>query len=338
MCVNCSFSSLSRRQFLRLASAAGLSTILTACRIQNSPPSGQLQGHDRVISIPTTAVWPTVAGTISAYNRLSLTINAPLGRQTFLLADNIRFLDANGHMHKLLTLMAGESVALWLNGSSQKIQQIHQLPLFSTQTERLPTLVQPAPTGETQSFGSLALITRSGWGAAAPDWQIGGESGLYDAVHNPDGWLVYEDPLAAKLHTLVVHHSALSFTDGPREIQALHVQTNRFADIGYHFLIDGLGQLYEGRPLNVRGAHTGGYNTGCVGVCLLGNFEIIDPTEAQWETLKQLAIYLQSAYTISYLGGHLDFQPGITACPGQRLLPYLPTLAQEFGLQYGRPN
>jgi hypothetical protein len=77
---------------------------------------------------------------------------------------------------------------------------------------------------------------------------------VYDAVANPGGWYVYAEPLPEALNTIIMHHSALPLGDGPLEIQAKHMQQRGFADIGYHFVIDEVGQIYEGRNLEARGA------------------------------------------------------------------------------------
>lgn len=185
------------------------------------------------------------------------------------------------------------------------------------------------------TLASLDIIPRAQWGAVAPDHNAPGEPGLYNAQTNPDGWLVYTQPLAQVLNTLVVHHSALPLSDGPLQIQQLHMRQKGYADIGYHFVIDAAGQVYAGRPLDVRGAHTGGHNTGTVGIVLLGDFESAQPTAAQLASLKTLAGCLADEYGIAWLAGHRDFQPGETVCPGQNLEARLPGLAAELGMKFG---
>jgi hypothetical protein len=157
---------------------------------------------------------------------------------------------------------------------------------------------------------------------------------VFDRVSNPTGWLVYDQPLAGVLTTLVVHHSA-SVLDGPRAIQKLHMEKRGYADIGYHYLIDAEGRLYEGRLVGVRGAHTGGFNTGTVGVCLLGNFENQWPDVRQLEALRGLGTHLAAAYGLGFLASHQGFQPAATVCPGHNLQPLLPDLAGVMGLTYG---
>jgi N-acetylmuramoyl-L-alanine amidase len=192
------------------------------------------------------------------------------------------------------------------------------------------TAVAPRP-----SLESLPIILRSQWGAVEPDLNAPAEHGLYDAKTNPDGWLVYTKPLSQVLTTIVVHHSALPLSDGPLQIQQLHMHDKGYADIGYHFVIDPAGRIFEGRKLYVRGAHTGGHNTGTVGIVLLGNFEEAQPTAAQLASLKALAAALAAEYGIKWLAGHRDFQPDETVCPGRNLEVLLPGLAAELGLKFG---
>lgn len=192
-----------------------------------------------------------------------------------------------------------------------------------------------APQPPRPSLETLHIIPRAQWGAVEPDLNAPAEHGLYDAKTNPEGWLTYTKPLAQVLTTIVVHHSALPLTDGPLQIQQKHMHDKGYADIGYHFVIDDAGQIYEGRKLNVRGAHTGGHNTGTVGVVLLGNFEETQPTTAQRASLKTLVASLAGQYGITYLAGHRDFQPDETVCPGRNLETLLPGLAAELGLKFG---
>jgi hypothetical protein len=191
-----------------------------------------------------------------------------------------------------------------------------------------------APTRVPPDSPAVTLITRAEWGAVEPNMDAATERGVFNRVTNRGGWLEYDQPLDQVLTTLVVHHSA-SVLDGPRDIQKLHMEKRGYADIGYHYLIEAGGRLYEGRALNVRGAHTGGFNTGTVGVCLLGNFENQWPAMEQLQTLRSLGTSLVAAYGLTHLAGHNSFQPGATVCPGHNLEPLLPDLAGVMGLVYG---
>ncbi len=182
---------------------------------------------------------------------------------------------------------------------------------------------------------TLSITPRADWGALDPDHEAANERGWYDPIGNAGGWLIYDEPLAQVLHTLVVHHTATYIKQHPRQVQAWHMQKAGLADIAYHFVIDAKGEAFEGRAINARGAHTGGHNTGTVGVAILGHFELWRPTEAQIATLRRLIAHLKTAYALTHLAGHRDFQPGVTECPGRHLAAYLPKLANDSGLIYG---
>ncbi len=179
------------------------------------------------------------------------------------------------------------------------------------------------------------IISRSEWKAVDPDLSAPGEHGPYDPLKNPDGWMTYDQPLAKVLKTVIIHHSALPLTDGPLQIQYKHMQHKGFADIGYHFVIDDSGRIYEGRTITVRGAHTGGHNTGTIGVVLMGDFEEATPPPLQLSSTQALIGYLAVEYQLTHLAGHRDFQPEETVCPGKHLELLLPDLAADLGLQFG---
>jgi hypothetical protein len=183
------------------------------------------------------------------------------------------------------------------------------------------------------SLDSLDIVSRAEWGAVDP--VLDSVEGVYDPVTNPGGWMVYDEPLDEVLTTIIVHHSALNVSDGPFEIQDMHFRFKGYADIAYQFLINETGRIYEGRSLTVRGAHTGGYNTGTVGIVLLGNFMERAPTDAQLGSLRALSGCLIDAYRITHIAGHRDFQLDETDCPGDNLEALLPGLAVELGVEFG---
>ncbi len=180
---------------------------------------------------------------------------------------------------------------------------------------------------------TLHIVSREEWRAGEPDLLADAENGLYDPQTNPGGWLIYDAPLASVLHT-IIHHTASFVKQHPKNAQKWHKERLGLADIGYHFVINPQGIVFEGRDIGVRGAHTGGHNTGTVGVALFGHFELWHPAEIQIVQLKLLAAYLRDAYAITHLAGHRDFQPDETRCPGHYLADILPDLAAEVGLVY----
>lgn len=181
----------------------------------------------------------------------------------------------------------------------------------------------------------VAIVPREAWGAL-PANPVGSSEGLYDPTTNPEGYLVYDRPLTVALKDLIVHHTATGFDVGPADIQRLHMQDRGYADVGYHYLIGADGTIYAGRALEARGAHTGGRNTGAIGVSLFGNFEWAEPTVAQLDSLWRLSTALCHDLWLARLGGHRDYQPGATVCPGANLWPRLPDLADACNVSLVR--
>jgi hypothetical protein len=181
------------------------------------------------------------------------------------------------------------------------------------------------------------IIAREDWGARPLNLEASEEYGIFDADTNPEGVLYYQGNLSEILNTIVVHHSAFP-NAGPVEIQDLHMDVRGFADVAYHYMIAPDGTIYEGRPINVRGAHVRGYNTGSVGIVLLGNFNEDLPTADQLVHLRLLVDYLRYSYDIRYLAGHKDYpnqSPDGTECPGDQLYPLLSDLADQLDMRYG---
>lgn len=235
------------------------------------------------------------------------------------------------------TAAGGVTVVTSLLGSGRRASPPAPVaePLVETPAAGAPE--NPPQDGQA-AFAPPVFISREQWDAELPRvYPEGrGENGPYDAYANPNGWLVYDRPLDAVYEMVIIHHSALPLTDGPREIQRLHQEEFGFADIGYQYLIDERGQIIEGRALDVRGAHTFDYNFGSLGICLIGNFEEIEPTPVQLHTLDVLLADLLARYpNISRLAGHKDCNPGRTLCPGKNLHPLLPGIAEAHGLVYG---
>ena len=116
-----------------------------------------------------------------------------------------------------------------------------------------------------------------------------------------------------------------------RLIQSQHRKRMGAGDIGYHFIIDRTGAIWQGRDWAYQGAHTSGANSNNIGVMLLGNFEIQQPTQAQLSSLYSLTASLARKYGLAPqrdLYGHSDFCN--TKCPGKNLRPHV--IAMRRGL------
>lgn len=193
----------------------------------------------------------------------------------------------------------------------------------------LPTITPPPQPQQP------AIVPRDVWGARPVNHNAENEKGVA-SKDNPYGWSTYTGDLAAVYATVAIHHSypIKRDTGTMREIQDLHLDIDKWADIGYHFGIGGDGTIYAGRDIQVRGASVSGYNSGTIGVVVIGDFESETPSSEQLRSLTLLLNWLIPTYTLTHLAGHYEFNPD-TQCPGTNMKPYLGPLAQLVGLARG---
>ena len=139
-----------------------------------------------------------------------------------------------------------------------------------------------------------------------------------------------------KVSRITIHHEGMETTEessveGVKEelrlIQKSHVNRSIAGDIGYHYVIDYNGRIWEGRPVKYQGAHAGNgdANKGNIGIVLLGNFEVQRPTQAQLNSLETLTDFLMKRYdlTCARVFTHKEIRKkyglSATACPGRYL-------------------
>jgi len=133
------------------------------------------------------------------------------------------------------------------------------------------------------SAPALQIVTRAQWGARAQ-------------VCTPD--------VASRLVGAVVHHTAGSNTYSTqgeamqqiRNDQRYHIEGRGWCDLGYNFVVDKWGNIYEGRADSltkpVIGVHAGGFNTGTVGVSMLGTYGAPPPAATQRSVAQIIAFRL----------------------------------------------
>ncbi|WP_378186491.1 N-acetylmuramoyl-L-alanine amidase [Aquimarina sp. W85] len=158
------------------------------------------------------------------------------------------------------------------------------------------------------------------------------------AVVSRDDWgAIYRNAgSTSTVSHLIIHHefgsnSSNDWAARVRSIQNYHINGNGWADIGYNFLVDPNGVIYEGRAGgdNAIGAHFCGKNSNTMGVCMLGDYSSVTPSNATQNALKDLLAWKATKETIDPLGasyhysvnsslthiaGHRD--AGCTVCPG----------------------
>ena len=228
-----------------------------------------------------------------------------------------------------------------------------------------PTVVVGERRADAAGAATSACMSRADWGA---DESISGWSRGDTQTYYPD-------------QALTVHHTAGSndptqdYAATVRAIYSFHVQTNGWSDIGYQYLIDGTGKVYEGRNSGhlsrscltgggtgsdfahqtttdnvVTGAHVANYNSGNLGVALMGCYEPTaacsgdtTPPAGAKDGLENLLAALSTRHgldprgrvryvnpvtgavkDIPTISGHRDWEA--TACPGGNLYAALPAI------------
>lgn len=154
---------------------------------------------------------------------------------------------------------------------------------------------------------------------------------------------------------VVVHHSAGSNSDTDyvnvvRNIYLYHVNQNGWDDIGYNYVVAQNGSIFKGRDPqgagdedNIIGAHYCAKNTGTMGICVLGNYETVAPTNASVASLTDLITWKcaqenmlpedeelhpkNTGSLLKHVVGHLN--GCATECPGDSLYLLLPSIRTE---------
>jgi N-acetylmuramoyl-L-alanine amidase len=288
-----------------------------------------------------TAGARTPAGAVPRFNMVGLhwrgsgtvsfrTRSVSSGWSAWQKADDDRHVEHSWHLGNLVWTGAANAIRFRIGGSVTGLRAYY---VWSPS--------EPGPLRRTQIAGEPPIILRLSWGA---DESIRRAPPRYaDAVH-----------------FAIVHHTAGSNNYTPaqsaaivRGIQIYHVKGNGWDDIGYNFLVDKYGQIFEGRyggmDRPVIGAHALGFNTGAVGVSVIGDYGSSRISAAAKASLEQLLAWRLDVAHVDPLslvsrisGGSPKFPRGVpvllravsghrdvnfTDCPGNALYAELPQIA-----------
>jgi len=225
-------------------------------------------------------------------------------------------------------------------GAEGATPRLDEIVVVYLDTSDGPTTAQARLMVQTQSTTAQgvpgpSIITRAGWGA--------------DESYRT--WAPEYRPVSK----IVIHHTVTpngySEAQGAAWVRAIyyyHAVTLGWGDIGYNYLVDQYGNLYEGRygGPGVVGGHVYGYNYGTVGIAVIGTYgnyaNSVSPNVqtmraltdlAAWESSRSVIHPLQKALfrdaVIPNLGGHRDYPPYSTSCPGDLLYATLGTLRES---------
>ena len=220
-------------------------------------------------------------------------------------------------------------------------------------------------------YSTLPIIPRVVWGANPKAWDshstlsINDVNRLYYDTEHKCRWL----PEYYRAQRIIIHHTVTkNYPTDPyravREIYLYHAYSRGWKDIGYNFLIDSQGRIFEGKigGEGVKGYHAfEAANDMSIGIALIGDFTNSLPSNAQLESLKKLMAekatlfgfdlkygkasltkWLDPTYTVfghrdsfKWVWDSNDWTINNTACPGQKfynsgLLYQITSQAQEY--------
>jgi hypothetical protein len=265
-----------------------------------------------------------------------------LDKSTLEMEALFRFLDVEGNLTgwvqgKLINIPDSERSIIYIRDELCKTSVMFEykvisqvgLPEIITSGIFLPDL-EEYPEGDVTrkqvetDLPKPVIISRTEWGARSP---------THD--YSPHPYYI----------KLTLHHaagfSADNIDEGKeqlRAIQDLHQFVRGWSDIGYHFVVDKAGNIYQGRPETVIGAHVLDNNTGNIGVCVLGCYHPPELycgdwlTDATTNSLVALYAWISGEYNYdpNVLRGHRDYPYNNTSCPGNNVYEKLSWFRDEI--------
>ncbi|WP_434081017.1 N-acetylmuramoyl-L-alanine amidase [Sanguibacter sp. Z1732] len=168
-----------------------------------------------------------------------------------------------------------------------------------------------------------AIQTRAQWGA--------------------DESLMRWTPQPRALRAAVVHHTAgtnnYTQAQAPGVVRGIYVyhatqrDGNGWGDIGYNFLVDRFGRIYEGRTGSrtaqpgqmTQGAHALGFNNGTLGISVMGNYSSMNASSTVLNSMANVI-----AWQFSRAGIAVDTRSGMIS-PGSPTRPAGQNLPRIFG-------
>jgi hypothetical protein len=256
---------------------------------------------------------------------------------------------------------AGETPDVGTEGVSSREVDLHSEPVWLGDADAFE-LDTPAPTAELDVHLVAATVERRAVELAPTSAGAAGAP----SIHSRAAWGArppqQHPATTADLKLAIVHHSvngnSYSAAQVPqllRSIQAYHQGVKGWNDIAYNVVVDRFGRAWEGRAGGlgnvVVGGHSQGFNTGAVGVVVLGDFRYASPPSASVEAVARVIAWKfahhrvdpassvpftsagSSTYpegttvTLPRIVGHADVQA--TSCPGTHLHNRLGTIRQR---------
>lgn len=140
------------------------------------------------------------------------------------------------------------------------------------------------------------VVSRAQWGAA--------ESLRYDSNGRETWPREYSAPKKVILHDTATINNDPNPPATVRAIYYYHAVVRNWGDIGYNYLVDEQGNIYQGRAggTNVVGGHARCYNWGTVGIAALGDHSTVAPSAAMMRSIENLTAWVMDSNKIDPMG------------------------------------
>jgi hypothetical protein len=213
---------------------------------------------------------------------------------------------------------AADQFQLRLRGHPRRLRARFVRALPAARTARRLARRLTGGRARASQLSPPAIIPRAGWGAAAVPPR--------------------EAPVYGQVQLAFVHHTVTANEYGPEDSAAIvlgiaryHRNGNGWNDIGYNFLVDKYGQVFEGRAggieAAVMGAQAQGYNSVSTGIACLGDFSTIAQTPVAMDALARLigwklsvhGVPTQGTVTVTSAGGPTNRYPAGALVTFQRI-------------------
>jgi hypothetical protein len=200
------------------------------------------------------------------------------------------------------------------------VQPLVDIP--STREPAYTAILEEAEPDEIESvvrstpIGSIRIYSRADWGARPPRCASGSMIPNRATIH----------------HTVTPINDSMTVPQRLRQIQAFHMFTNGWCDIGYNYLVSRDGRVWRGRGARTIGAHVENNNTGNVGISFIGTYTSTAPTATQMCNAAKLLRRLHEDFSGISLNrtdvkGHRQYAS--TACPGTALYNRIDTIVSK---------
>lgn len=150
-----------------------------------------------------------------------------------------------------------------------------------------------------------------------------------------------------KIDRITVHHTGVKqdpkrqFFEKLRGLQAWCQREDelaggkkkpQWADIPYHYYIDWHGDIAECRPIEIPGDTNTSYDVRGHALVVVEGILSDEPfNDRQQKSLMSTVLWLADKYNVpaERIGGHMDYAPGETDCPGTAVMDFLPEIRRK---------